>query len=60
MKSFYVDKKLVYSGLVAGFFFFSSIPFCITGYDSMIVLLFSLFLFTLPLWIDIDKIGVDE
>jgi len=60
MKSFYVDKKLVYSGLIAGFFFLSSSPFCATGYDSLIVLLFSLFLFTLPLWVDIDKFGVDE
>ena len=60
MNRFYLDKKLVYSGVIAGFFFLSSSPFCITKYDSILVLLFSLFLFTLPLWIDMDKIGVDE
>ena len=60
MKNFYLDKKLVYSGVIAGFFFLSSTPFCMTGYDSVIVLLFSLFLFTIPLWINMDKIGVDE
>ena len=58
--TFYLDKKLVYSGIIAGLFFLSSSPFCFTGYDSLIVLFFSLFLFTLPLWINIEKLGVDE
>ena len=58
--TFYLDKKLVYSGLVAGLFFLCSSPLCVTLQDSLIIMFFSLFLFTLPLWIDIDKIGVDE
>ena len=58
--TFHVDKQLLYSGSIAGLFFLWSVPLCITLQDSLLALFFSLFLFTLPLWIDIDNIGVDE